>query len=655
MQCASVDINGDVTLQWNKASDPSSEFINYQVYDVGTGTLLTTITDINIETYTVLGAGADINTEDYYIITNHTGASSPEYSDTIGTIFLKLNIIPGVGILQWNPPFLTGSLTYYIERESPLGIWTIIDSTFSGTEIYRDTIIECTASYNYRISINTPNCSSLSNIEGGSFTDVLPPYKPVITYVTVDTATGNAIVNWNVNQAEDVLAYTILEQLPSGFKVSIDTVVGRNNTSYDVTVLDASQQSLTLGVNAFDDCLSGVPANYNTSISSDFHKTMFLQGNLDTCTREVILTWTNYDGWVSGVQSYEVYVSENNGQTILLSSLSGADITYIHQNVNRNSTYCYFVKAIQSGGAGYESFSNKFCLTILGPQLPNYLYMSSVSVEKQDQVEVNYIADDAADIATYRLERSLNETGPFQTVSVVSSNGVGIYSYLDTDVLTSSVRYYYRVLAVDECGGIADTSNLGSTLLLDGRSDDQTLINLLQWEQYIDWQSGVQSYNIYRGTNSNFSGGSPLITISGTTPVYQDDINNAVTPEGKFCYYIEAIENLNSFGTSAISKSNIQCLFLEPQMWIPNAFTPDGNNINDVFKPVARFIRREDYLFEVYNRWNQKIFESTDIQVGWDGTHKSKPVKEGPYMYIINFRDTFGNFNKRIGTITVIF
>jgi len=72
---------------------------------------------------------------------------------------------------------------------------------------------------------------------------------------------------------------------------------------------------------------------------------------------------------------------------------------------------------------------------------------------------------------------------------------------------------------------------------------------------------------------------------------------------------------------------------------IPSAFTPDRNGINDIFKPI---INQElnDYHFLIFNRYGQKIFETTDALSGWNGKFKGELQPSGAYVYWIQFRNT---------------
>ena len=75
----------------------------------------------------------------------------------------------------------------------------------------------------------------------------------------------------------------------------------------------------------------------------------------------------------------------------------------------------------------------------------------------------------------------------------------------------------------------------------------------------------------------------------------------------------------------------------EGRIFVPNAFTPDGKGGNETFKPSGYSIA--SFNMRIYTRWGQKLFETNDINRGWDGTFNGKPCPEGVYVYIID-----GNF-----------
>lgn len=74
--------------------------------------------------------------------------------------------------------------------------------------------------------------------------------------------------------------------------------------------------------------------------------------------------------------------------------------------------------------------------------------------------------------------------------------------------------------------------------------------------------------------------------------------------------------------------------------YVPNAFTPDGNPFNEVFKPIfTSGFDPYDYKFTVLNRWGEVLFVSYDATVGWNGKYGGQLVNDGVYVYKIEFGD----------------
>ena len=74
---------------------------------------------------------------------------------------------------------------------------------------------------------------------------------------------------------------------------------------------------------------------------------------------------------------------------------------------------------------------------------------------------------------------------------------------------------------------------------------------------------------------------------------------------------------------------------------MPNAFTPDGNGKNDLFRIPPKTTMTLS-VFSVYDRWGNRVFRTRDIVKGWDGTVNGMPVPAGTYVYIITGQDLNG-------------
>lgn len=79
-------------------------------------------------------------------------------------------------------------------------------------------------------------------------------------------------------------------------------------------------------------------------------------------------------------------------------------------------------------------------------------------------------------------------------------------------------------------------------------------------------------------------------------------------------------------------------------VYVPNTFTPDGNNFNNTFIPVIYDVL--NYEFWIYDRWGEEIFHSTELHQGWDGSYKGKICQDGVYTYKIKYTNINSNENK---------
>lgn len=90
-----------------------------------------------------------------------------------------------------------------------------------------------------------------------------------------------------------------------------------------------------------------------------------------------------------------------------------------------------------------------------------------------------------------------------------------------------------------------------------------------------------------------------------------------------------------------------------PAIYVPSAFTPNGDGANDVLRIVAPGIRSINY-FGIYDRWGRQVYRTTDLQSTWDGNVSGAPVPSGTYVYTISAIDMTGRTMTQRGTILII-
>lgn len=85
---------------------------------------------------------------------------------------------------------------------------------------------------------------------------------------------------------------------------------------------------------------------------------------------------------------------------------------------------------------------------------------------------------------------------------------------------------------------------------------------------------------------------------------------------------------------------------------LPNAFTPNGDGVNDVFELLGYDF--ELIYFRIYNRWGELVFETIDPTAGWDGIYQEKPADLGVYTWTVQFLDDQGEQFTKSGNVTLI-
>lgn len=93
--------------------------------------------------------------------------------------------------------------------------------------------------------------------------------------------------------------------------------------------------------------------------------------------------------------------------------------------------------------------------------------------------------------------------------------------------------------------------------------------------------------------------------------------------------------------TGCVREGNVTVYVFTPEIIIPKAFSPNGDGLNDTFSPIYLAIA-DMYIFRIYNRWGEVIFETDDVNTGWDGTYKGVPQEIGTYIYYIKAKTVEG-------------
>lgn len=94
-------------------------------------------------------------------------------------------------------------------------------------------------------------------------------------------------------------------------------------------------------------------------------------------------------------------------------------------------------------------------------------------------------------------------------------------------------------------------------------------------------------------------------------------------------------------------------VFNGPDIFVPTGFTPNGDGLNDIFKPVYAGIRELKY-FSVYSRWGELVFTTTNLSAGWNGMYKSQRQDGNVFVWQVEGVDYNGHVIRKKGTVALI-
>lgn len=114
--------------------------------------------------------------------------------------------------------------------------------------------------------------------------------------------------------------------------------------------------------------------------------------------------------------------------------------------------------------------------------------------------------------------------------------------------------------------------------------------------------------------------------------------------------YNVQLEAINRICSDTVTK--LIYVFGSDNIYIPNAFTPNQNGLNEEFKVLYK--NSKGAVLTIYNRWGQLIFTSNDVNKGWDGTFDGNPCQQDVYYYVVDYKTTDNDAKQLKGNFTLL-
>jgi gliding motility-associated-like protein len=489
------------------------------------------------------------------------------------------------------------------------------------------------------------------------------------------TNTANVIVGYIIYRANDCVSYTVspcatgVPPVPANVPPSTWYQPIGNSTSpvyYDpglpagnsysyIVIAQYADGSLSMAATyTSSSCVTlhlGIPILTNVSVDTTdisvgsmfvrWHKPLTFSPNLDTSSLQGPYHFVLQRNQVSPPGSTPVaanyttvYTSPNKTYFAQLNTL--ADTTYMDNSINTYGEQFYY-KVLFYDSNGY-----------IGSGSPaSSIFASGVGHDKR--VALSWTSNTPWTNTKYYIYRQNFGSNPGY------SSNLG-YTLVDSTTLTvdtvkkltNKYNYCFRIKSVGTYFNTAinDSANLlinwsqkvcvtpiddsppcQPQLTVAGNCNES--INKLTWRNPDNACNinDVLKYYIYYTPKQD----STLIKIDSVLNVndttYTTDFNSSNIAG---CYIIVAVDSAGNQSPLANETCTDDC----PEYELPNIFTPNSDNVNDLYIPVKnRYVRSVDFV--MYNRWGEVVYQNTNPSLGWDGKSKqmNRPVPDGTYFY----------------------
>jgi hypothetical protein len=360
--------------------------------------------------------------------------------------------------------------------------------------------------------------------------------------------------------------------------------------------------------------------------------------------------------WISTPESYYfhrmlLYKVTPSGLVSVIDTIYTQDEgVYIDTDVinPRNQDYTYYI--VVEDICGFLGDKSYLLSSTKESEIPiESTYLKTTTVLR-DSIQVVFLKSDEPDFGFYEVYRSSRDNGTWAFVEAIYD--INDTSYMDGSVDMNTTSYCYKLKVVDKCGHNSTYSNIGCSIVIRGVAQNKKgrtprYYMDLYWDDYIDWQDGVSRYELLRSVDTGNL--KPIVSLNSPSLAFTD--GKLDYDWGGYWYSVLAYENNGEH--NAVSRSNDIYLIQPPEVFVPNAVTHNNDGLNDSFGWADVFVK--EFTMDLYNRWGEKVFSTTDKNDRWSSVYKEGDLKySNVYMWIVSYYGWDGNRHYDSGTVTFI-
>ena len=424
---------------------------------------------------------------------------------------------------------------------------------------------------------------------------IIPP--PFFYIKSLETQDSGGILNAN-----------LIIQNPKG--INLELFVSENNGITYSKRMNVSSSALSINNSPKKDLCFKLKSLFGSCLYESEAVCMINPTADNSKPGQINLQWNS----VGRNTSYEV--KRTGGTPLQISNLTTT--SFLDKTLNCNVSYLYQVMAeyVDINNNPTKIVSHLVKSSFISNSLPKQVLVATISNEGRPQLD---ILDTNGDVR-YIIYRSINGES-FAKIDETKDN-----KYLDTGNANLD-QYCYYVKHIDECGNLSVSSPTVCTIFL--KNDFEQL----NWNKPIESQQ-VKTIN-YEVIQLN-----PIQVLTS-------QLNNSFTitdvPNRQVQVQIKATVTIDISGKIYVLTT------------LSNQISIDFNtNLNDILVVKGDFMTIKDFEMLIFNQWGETIFESKDINLGWDGTLNTEKVQSGFYTVVIAYRNRFGLFQRRTDKIMLL-
>ena len=427
---------------------------------------------------------------------------------------------------------------------------------------------------------NPGSCGGSNAVIINPIASIIPADIQGIITTAQDATNGSTQIVFGTNANFD---YEVAQKASNETTFTlIKTVVntGGRVITEDFQTLDTKNLSYCYKITTRDLC--------GNSVESETFCNMTLNGKAEN--NQNVVSWTPYTG--TNFQRYILY--RNQSPVQLITDVN--TVTYTDTSVTCNEQYCYSIQAETGITSTITITSNNDCVNAFSEDIPPTITTFNSTVENDNSVRVFWNVETYPKITEYLVSR-IDSTLRLSTTELQA---------IDVNLDVDNNQYLYKIFYTNQCGNSSVISLITSPVLLKKTQETATQIEL-RWTRYQNAENSFINYELEKLEED----GTVYQTISLTTDTTYTDSEQDLERQ-VLRYRVKT--NISS---ALVSYSNTIEVERKFRIFVPNAFTPNGDDLNDTFEPKAIFVNAFNMI--IYNRLGKLVYQTEDITKGWDG------------------------------------